>query len=190
MKRVLKGNVGYINYKKRKQLIYSLLGIIVIVAIVLIGIKINGNRNNVFTVIAAVTAIPTGKALVGLFMFIRYRSVNKDTVKKVEAMAKGLLPIYDLLLSTKEKTFHGDYALVALNNIIIFTDSKVTDFSKYEKEIEKFLKVEDIKVKVQFFTDEKLFSKRADSLNNNLSLSVEDKEQLITIANKLLILNI
>ncbi|MBE5964770.1 MAG: hypothetical protein E7252_07520 [Lachnospira sp.] len=190
MKKVLKGNIGYIRYKKTSQLLKSLLGIAIIVALVFIGIKLHGNRNNVITVIAAVTAIPTGKALVGFFMFIKYKSLDKSRADELSKLAGSLLPIYELVLSTKEKAFHADVAFINLENIIICSDSDIKDTTKLEKEIEKFLKVEDIKINVKIFTDEKLFEKRIASISSKDTYTDKDKEQMITIANKLLILNI
>ena len=78
--KLISGDYGYINARKKRQLCIVLLWALVIGAVIGAGWIITGTRLNPATVLGIVLVLPAAKAAVGLFLIISYRSGNGRTM--------------------------------------------------------------------------------------------------------------
>ena len=70
MKKYAKGEYGYLKYKKKISLIIMLTSFLVILGVFITGIIVNGSKNNIFTVMAAVLTLPAAKFAVSYFIIL------------------------------------------------------------------------------------------------------------------------
>ena len=64
MKRIQKGTPGYLNYKKKVEILRTVLYFGIVIAIFLLGYFQAGTRLNLLTVVAILVCLPSAKALV------------------------------------------------------------------------------------------------------------------------------
>ena len=63
-----KGEYGYLNARMKKQAGLSIFGLAIIIATIVVGYLRYHTRANIFTIAAALVAIPTAKVLVGFII--------------------------------------------------------------------------------------------------------------------------
>ena len=102
--KIKKGDYGYISREKKKRFLVT-LGLFILPAIVfIIGLVLaDGNKSNIFTVVAVVGCLPGCRAAVGLIMMMMQKPVAKATYEAIEAKKGNLLMAYEMYI-TQEKT--------------------------------------------------------------------------------------
>ena len=73
MKKTEKGMPGYLNYKRKIEIIRTLAYFGIVIAILLLGYFQTGTKLNLLTVVAIVGCVPASKVVVFL-VFIRHRN--------------------------------------------------------------------------------------------------------------------
>ena len=68
MKKVKKGDYGYIRYEKKKRLLITVALFLIPLAAFLAAFLITGTKKNIITVIAMVGCLPACRALVNMIM--------------------------------------------------------------------------------------------------------------------------
>ena len=82
MKKTEKGMPGYLNYKRKIEIIRTLAYFGIVIAILLLGYFQTGTKLNLLTVVAIVGCLPASKALVGvLHAFLIVRSMENERKK-------------------------------------------------------------------------------------------------------------
>lgn len=113
-----KGNPGYISSRKKIDLIFLLLFIVLGIAIFLAGYYITKTRANIFTVLAVLMVLPGAKRAVALFVMLPRKSVEKERYEKVkDAIGEGTL-YADYVFTSTEKIMHLDFLLVKSGNVL------------------------------------------------------------------------
>ena len=82
--KIRKGDYGYIRREKKKRLLVT-LGLFVLPAIVfIVGLVLaDGNKNNIFTVVAVVGCLPGCRAAVGFIMMVMQKPVDKAVYEEI-----------------------------------------------------------------------------------------------------------
>ena len=84
MKKTEKGNAGYLNYKRKIEIIRTLAYFGIVIAMLLLGYFQTGTKLNLLTV-AIVGCLPASKALQGYYTlslsFDRWRTSERNRVK-------------------------------------------------------------------------------------------------------------
>ena len=95
--KIRKGDYGYIRREKKKRLLVT-LGLFVLPAIVfIVGLVLaDGNKSNIFTVVAVVGCLPGCRAAVGFIMMVMQKSVDKAVYDAIEAKKGKLLMGYEM----------------------------------------------------------------------------------------------
>lgn len=75
MKKVDKGKFGYLDYKKRIEIIRTAVYFALVAAIFFIGYSQTHTRLNLLTVVAVLGCLPASKALVGVITRFPYPSI-------------------------------------------------------------------------------------------------------------------
>lgn len=167
MKKASKGQLGYIEYIKKIRLILCIAGLIIILADFFTGLIITGTRNNLFTVVAIVLALPVGKFLATYLVFVKYQSTPEIFAKKVNDKNLEYAVAYDCVFSTKEKIVPAYCAVMGPDFVLCYSDDKKADRKQFENNLEAFVKAGKVKVKVTLLTEENAFFNRLDQLKAN-----------------------
>ena len=173
--KVKKGQPGYINARKKRYLLISLIEFAVVIGILFFGYSQTGTKMNLFTVVAILGCLPACKMMVEFIVMVPFKGIEAGHHEEVEDKAPLLMRVYDLLVSGEDKLMQVDVAVISGKTICGYTSSKKTDealVSKYLKEMLQNNKCE--KVTVKIFNDYNAFLSRAEGMNNIASVSQED----------------
>lgn len=172
MKDVDKGQYGYIEYRKKMQIIKVLVMLIIILALLIAGMIIHGTRNNICTVIAVVCVLPMAKFLVTLLVVIKHKKPDEAQYEELKKVGENLVLLSDCIMSCKDKVLYVDFAVVTDTCIYCHTEDDKFDTAYFEKNVAEFIKSCGDTVNVKLFKDYEGFKKRILALSN-----VECKEK-------------
>ncbi len=115
-----KGEAGYIDSKKKYELIMALAIFAVAAAIFVIGLALNKwEKGNIFTVIAAIFIIPMARFMTTYIMFRPFRSVSQEKADEVEKNAKPGSIIYaDYIMTSEKKAMMLAFLVVTSDKLI------------------------------------------------------------------------
>lgn len=134
MKR-LKGEQGYIDYKKKLQSLIVILFIAAGLSMFFVCKAVIGTSRNLGTVLAVLLTLPAAKALVNLILFLPHKSVGPEFADTVEALkAEGDRYYYDLVFTSEQSTMHLDFLCVRGSELIAYSK----DGAKQEKILSYF----------------------------------------------------
>lgn len=135
MKRVKKGQFGYIKYRRTFHLIFSVILYAMAVALYIAGIKTTGDNKNLLTVVAILGVLPASQSLVTTILGFRAKCCSRELYEKIEAKVdENMVSIYDLYFTTYDKNYPISH-IVMKNNCLcgVMDNSKhsANDFEKY-----------------------------------------------------------
>lgn len=169
MKQVTKGSAGYINYKKKINLIIVIAGLIIIAADFFTGLIITGTRNNLFTVTAIVLVLPVGKFFATYLSIARFKSIPEQLYNKIEKLNLKYPVAYDCAMSTPKAMVFVEAMLIGPDYICCYTSDQKADRKYFEEFLEGFVKDGKVKVKVTLLKDEKAFINRLRQLADTIT---------------------
>ena len=135
MKRVKKGNFGYIEYNRKFALIRTLIALGICLIIFFTGLIIYKSNKSAFSIIAALGCLPTGLSAVNYIMYMKAHPCSKKAYDIIEAHRNGLLIRYDLEMTSYEENYSIAAATVLDKNVVCFTENKTLDIGNCEKHI-------------------------------------------------------
>ncbi len=156
-----KGHYGYLS-RRKKRLAWE-VGVIVfgIIVLIALGVYSTGNRKNLLTVAAAVSALPLANQLVVLVAAFKYHERPKDEYDKVaEIVGNGLLNTELIITSKTDKAIEINYAYIHEKGVFCYSVNKALDAKKTEEYIGSFLKANQLPADVFLMKDWKNFLKR------------------------------
>ena len=68
MKKVLKGNPGYLDYKKKAEILRTVIYFALVAAVFFLGYSQAHTKKNLLTIVAILGCLPASKALVGVIL--------------------------------------------------------------------------------------------------------------------------
>ncbi|MGF7001704.1 hypothetical protein M2149_000074 [Lachnospiraceae bacterium PFB1-21] len=177
----MKLNKGTHEYLKRRKRLYLLLTILefgVVIGLVVTGIVATGNRLNVLTVVAAVGCLPAAKMLVQFIVMIPHRSLETEKVAELESEANYITKVYDLVITSKDRTMPIQALCLYNNTICGYTESEKLDPDKTAQYLKGFLEKNGYpKMTVKIFKDFKAFLMRAEGMNNIATVEKKDSSR-------------
>ncbi len=211
--KIEKGNFGYINHNKKVQGILGFGSLLMVLVIFFTGVIIYGHNKSLFTVIAAVSMLPTAKFLVGFFVIARFKSsakniydtlipfctnkryiyINEEDINDInpeeiceEENCKATL-ISDMIFTYGDHIMNVDYIVINRGHVFAYSDYKKLDVDYTKDYIKKLLDNFCNYKSYKFYTDENQFMK--DALNN-IKTNTDNNKKVLTndlvIARKLL----
>lgn len=177
-----KGEYQYINNRKHRLLLFSSLSLLVVLIIFLTGIIIYHTNKSIFAVIAAVSALPAAKLVTLYAVIIPYNTGDKtiyDRLCELKAKQKGVI-VCDLAIASSTKTSFIQFAYIADEKVILYTDYKKIDINYAEKYIKDILNQNCNFSSVKLYTDKKKFLERAEGFlqleeENSMDRRIADK---------------
>ncbi len=139
MERKTKGEYGYISYRKKVTTIRTCACLFVAVSLFVAGLIIYGSQKNVFSIVAALSCLPTGWSGVNMIMFLRAKGCPADIHSKIEDCKGGLLIRYDQVVTSYDKNFDVFASTVLDKNVCLLMDSLKFDPTDLEKHVKKMM---------------------------------------------------
>lgn len=135
MKRVKKGQFGYIKYRRNFHLISAIVLYAMAVVLYLAGIKATGDNKNILTIAAILGCLPASQSLVTAILGFRAKCCDKILFEEVEKRIEdNMVSLYDLYFTTYDKNYPVSH-IVMKNNCLcgIMEQSKhsTNDLEKY-----------------------------------------------------------
>lgn len=166
MKSVPKGEFGYTDAHKKRQLLKTLIFFLLPIAIFLIGFLTTKTKENYFTVVAVVGSLPACKELVNVLMFAKRHSISKKLYEEIKSHTGALETAYELVLTTYEQSYSITALVISGSEVMGYTEEeKELDWKKAENHIQTILKNNGIsQVHAHIFREKKQFLERVDAL--------------------------
>ena len=139
MKRVYKGEFGYVKYRRKVAVIRTLIMRAIAVGFFLAGLIIYGSQKNVLSIIAALCCLPAGLSAVNMIMFLRAGFCKDEDHRKILEHCKDLLIHYDHVITSYDKNFNVHASTVLDKNICLYSDDDSFDASDLEKHVKKMM---------------------------------------------------
>lgn len=168
--RELRGTHLYI----KKQSIFEIIKCIILFAMALgiffIGYCTLGTKKSLFSVFAVLALLPASKALVGVIMFLRYRSLPDDMYDRIKN-AVGTLPVlYENILTTSEKSYYIQAIVYAKGNIVALMEDGRSNVEIITTHLRNVLRNGGHKeVNIKLYKSEKDFLKRCEEMNDHFA---------------------
>ncbi len=130
-----KGELGYIDGRKKRALLGVLSMAAIGVAIFLLGLFLNKMSNrNIFTIFAVLFALPGAKYMVALIVMLPYHSASGERYEKVrERLASGAVLYADMVITSPEKVMHLDFAVVGNGQVLALLGEGKQELSYVKK---------------------------------------------------------
>ncbi len=164
-----KGKFGYIAAQKKKRLGIAALMLSIPLIIYFTGRIYFGTASNVFSILAALGAIPAAKFIVDFIMIMMQKSAPEEIYSLTEEHAGQLPRAYELVVSAYEGTLPLDAVVVCGNNVMAFSTYGSRDkFEFTEKHIARILTGNGYgNANVRIFSEKKAYADRITQLAAN-----------------------
>ena len=185
MKKVEKGEFGYLAYKKSRNMIKTIIAFAIVLVIFIIGFIIWKSKNNYLTMIAVVLVLPAAKFAVSYFVLIPHKNCDKELKNEIEERKGELNSVYDLVVSNKQKPVGIMAAVISDNQILAYTSAAKADKNLFETSVKEFLKNEKLTCAVLLYKDKDTYLEKVKNAALNFDVSKEnslDRKQYITDA--------
>lgn len=178
MKRVQKGTPGFLDYKRKVEILRTIIYFGIVLLIFLLGYSQTHTRLNMLTVVAVLGCLPASKALVGVISRFPYHSVKENLVKEVKAVTTHLTVGYDMIITSREKIMPIDCIVISGHTVFGYTHySKVNvqEASRYIRSI--LVENQFSNANVKILNQYKAFLVRAEGLNNIAAVEKKDTKE-------------
>ncbi|TCK98272.1 hypothetical protein EDC19_0692 [Natranaerovirga hydrolytica] len=171
--KAIKASYGYLKKRKKSYLLSIVLGMILSIALFMIGFLIFETQGNVLTVISILILFPVSLWVVRLIIFMRYKSITREdyeTVEKLLETNKKSEVIADLILTNNTGIQFIPVGIVNENSIIVYTYTMKNNQNEQEgiKKVTDYLSTvfehKGIKVNITVYSDFEAF---VDKVNRN-----------------------
>lgn len=167
MKKVKKGDYGYIGYEKKKRILITVVAFAIPLVIYMTGLWQTGTRKNLFTFVAIMGCLPAAKCAVSMILICIQKSMTPELYKQIEAHVRDMTVIYEATVSSYEKNLSMPCIVITGLNVVCYCDNAKADAAFAEKHIKKILQGNSYRANVKVFKDLKPFLKRLDELYPN-----------------------
>lgn len=164
MKKVKKGEYGYISYQKKVRVLMTLALFAIPIVIFITGYVQTGTRKNLFTFVAIMGCLPASKCAVGMIMMLLQKPMKADLYKRIKEHVRDMTVIYESTVSAYEKNTQLPCIVISGLNVVCYCEDPKVDTAFTEQHIKKILQGNSYKANVKIFTDLKAYLRRLDEL--------------------------
>lgn len=169
--KVIKGQPGYLNNQRKKELLIVILEFALIIAILLVGFFTTKTKLNLFTLVAILGCLPACKSLVGLIIRFPYQSIDSSKAKDIALKTPLLTVSYDMVITSHKKIMPLTCVVISNNTVCGYASNSAVDVQYLATHIKQILaqnKYE--KVSVKIFNDYTAFLSRAEGMNSIVAI--------------------
>lgn len=178
-KRIIKGDADYINKKRTRTILITILFFTISLGLFVIGYITTGSKRNLLTVVAVLGCLPSAKSAVNMIMFIRAKGCSKEIQDRINQNVGRLVSMYDMYFTSYKKNFNIAHMIVDNKVIIGFSEDIKCDFDMCKEHISTILKQAGYKgVKMTFTADIDKYIEMLKNLNNIQNEIVEETDDI------------
>ena len=166
MKRVVKGNYGYLAAKTKQMIFRTILLFGISLAIFIMGYVTTKTKQNLLTIVAVLGCLPACKSAVSLIMYLRAKGCSSEAKDAIAPQEGRLIGMYDMYFTSYKENFAISHMVVEGKNICGYTESSSCNCKDCEEHLETMLKqggYKDLTIKI--FTDLNKYCERLNQLN-------------------------
>lgn len=153
MKKIEKGECGYIHSQKIRRSLITFLLLLIPVVIFFIGLAVYHKRENMFTFAAIMCALPGCRFAVGMIMMLLQKSMDPALCRRTKDAAGALPVLYEMVFTAYEKTTSVDCLVLGANSVIGYSSNPKTNPEYIEKHLTDMLQNNGVKRTVKIFQD-------------------------------------
>lgn len=194
MKRISKGNNGYIKSTKLWQALYVLLIAAIGIGLFLIGYFSTGSSRNLLTVVAVLSVLPGAKALIRLLLFLPHRSFSSETFEALKGISPENAHLYsDLVFTSPDHVMHLDFLCVSGTECVGYVDNSDDKNGKKHNTayvVDYFmesLKKDGVVIHMHIFNNLQELERRLTALANSEGAHDEEPEELARFIRMILV---
>lgn len=150
-----KGTFGYVNQRRKSQLIKTILMYALALGIFIAGYYLNlESKKNIWSIVAVLLVLPATKIFISYIVLIPYHSVSKELYDKVkDLLDKPDIFYTDYVITSTEKSMGLSFLVVSGNQIVGLCMRKKDDEKYITEYLEKLCKLQALPYHV-FITQE------------------------------------
>lgn len=181
-KRIIKGDFGYLQKKRKRVIILTIIYFLISISIFAIGYITTGTKRNLLTVVAVLGCLPACKSMVSMIMFIRAKGCPKEKADIILLHCDKLISMFDMYFTSYSSNFNILHMVVLDSVIIGFYDDVKFDEQKAVEHLKTMLKNDGYNVNaVTLTSDMDKYLGMLDNFNSKESSSAGDKDDAIRI---------
>lgn len=123
MKKIEKGNYGYLIKKRNRQIMFTVLLFAVSFSLLLGGYLLVKTKMNLLTVVAVLGMLPASKALVETIMYLKAKGTSYQTYEAVRGYEDELLLLYDLYFTSEKENFPISVMIIRNKTICFYMEN-------------------------------------------------------------------
>lgn len=185
MKRVKKGQLGYIKYRRTFHLIFAVVLFAMAISLYIAGIKTTGDNKNLLTIVAIVGMLPASQSVVTCILGFRAKCCKKELYEKIEQKVdETMISLYDLYFTTYDKNYPVSHIVIKNNclcGIMEKTKHSTQDFEKYIEETFTRNGIKGVSVKFFECTMEEKYLNRIEELKKLENAKTEMQEDVVRL---------
>ena len=174
MKRIEKGNYGYILSQKKRRSFFTFLSLLIPVIIFIVGLIITKERENMFTFVAIMSCLPGCRLAVGMIMMLMQKPMEEKCFTRTVTAAGELPQLYEMVFTAYEKTTSVDCLVLGGKNVIGYSSNPKTQPEYIEKHLTEILQANNCKRTVKIFLDYEKFHSRIQEMAQLESASLAE----------------
>lgn len=179
MKKIIKGNPGYLDYKKKVEIIRTIIYFALVAAVFFLGYSQAHTKKNLLTIVAILGCLPASKALVGVITRFPYPSIASIRAEEIKDKTGYITAIYDMIITSREKVMPMDCIVISGNTIFGYTNSEKVDVKYAASHIRGILNQNQFPdVSVKILNNYTAFLARAEGLNSIATVEKSDTKEL------------
>ncbi|MBQ0058879.1 MAG: hypothetical protein KBS83_02800 [Lachnospiraceae bacterium] len=168
MKRVPKGEWGYIKSEKKWRLIITVSLFILPVLAFVLGLIIAGTTANILSVIAMVGMLPGCRAIVALVMMLPRQPLSEADYNIIKAHENDELVVgYELYLTAYEKSALMEAFAICGNRLVGLMRDPKADLRYETEHLSKMIRANVCAPDVKLYNDINVFTKAMDSMSSH-----------------------
>ena len=176
MKKVQKGESGYIHSQKICRSFITFILLLIPVVIFFIGLAIYHKRENMFTFVAIMGCLPGCRYAVGMIMMLLQKETDPAVYEKTRKAAGELPALYDCVFTAYEKTTSVDALVLGQGSVIGYSSNPKTNPEYIEKHLTEILQGNNVKRTVKIFKDYRKFETRVKEMAASESAGDEKRK--------------
>ena len=178
MKKVQKGDPGYLDHKKRIEIIRTIIYFGIVAAVFLLGYSQTHTRRNILTVVAILGCLSAAKALVGVITRFPYSSSDRKKADEIRSKTGLLTVCYDMVITSRESIMPVDCIVISGHTIFGYTHYEKVNAEELSKHIRSILAQNQYTgLTVKVLNQYKPFLARIEGLNNIAAVEREDTKE-------------
>ena len=178
MKKVQKGDPGYLDHKKRIEIIRTIIYFGIVAAVFLLGYSQTHTRRNILTVVAILGCLPAAKALVGVITRFPYSSIDRKKADEIRSKTGLLTVCYDMVITSRESIMPVDCIVISGHTIFGYAHYEKVNAEELSKHIRSILAQNQYtELTVKVLNQYKPFLARIEGLNNIAAVEREDTKE-------------